>query len=83
MNGMAHRKEVVRERIVNAIALLILMLIGGLIPRFVVGLALMLLPGYLIATWFGSRLFQRSSDLTYRRVALGILLLAGLYGMTL
>ncbi len=65
------------------LALTILMLIGGLIPLSVVALALMLLPGYLVATWLGSRLFQRSSDLTYRRVALGILLLAGLYGMTL
>ena len=30
MNGLVHRKEMVRERIVNAVALLVLMLIGGL-----------------------------------------------------
>ncbi len=30
MNALVHRKEIVRERIVNAVALLVLMLIGGL-----------------------------------------------------
>lgn len=30
MNALVHRKQVVRERIVNAVALLVLMLIGGL-----------------------------------------------------
>ncbi len=30
MNALAHRKNIVQERIVNAIALLVLMLIGGL-----------------------------------------------------
>ncbi|WP_233548184.1 FtsB family cell division protein [Aurantiacibacter zhengii] len=30
MNALVHRKQIVRERMVNAIALLVLMLIGGL-----------------------------------------------------
>lgn len=30
MNTLGHRKNIIRERIVNAIALLVLMLIGGL-----------------------------------------------------
>lgn len=30
MNALVHRKEIVRERIVNTVALLVLMLIGGL-----------------------------------------------------
>ena len=65
------------------VALTSMMTLGGLIDGAVVALALTLLPGYLVTTWLGSRLFRRSSELTYRRVALGVLLLAGLYGMTL
>ncbi|WAT18425.1 septum formation initiator family protein [Aurantiacibacter sp. MUD11] len=30
MNALAHRRDIIRERIVNTVALLVLMLIGGL-----------------------------------------------------
>lgn len=65
------------------IALTLMMTAAGLITGSVALLALALLPGYLLTTWLGSHLFRRSSDLTYRRVALGVLLAAGLYGLTL
>lgn len=60
-----------------------MMTVGGLITLHIVGLAGALLPGFLLATWMGSRMFRKSNEKLYRRVALGILLLAGLYGMSL
>ena len=68
---------------ITLIALIVVMTIGGLISLKVLGLVCALLPGFLLATWAGARLFRQSNELLYRRVALGILLLAGLYGMTL
>lgn len=65
------------------VALIVLMSVGGLITAAVMKTAAILLPGFLITTWIGSRMFSKSNEQTYRRVALGILLLAGLYGMTL
>lgn len=65
------------------IALIVMMTIGGLISTGVIGVVAALLPGFLITTWIGSRMFRKSNEATYRRVALGILLCAGLYGMTL
>ena len=65
------------------IALIVMMTIGGLISSQVLGLVAVLLPGFLVTTWLGSRMFRKSNEATYRRVALGILLCAGLYGMTL
>lgn len=64
-------------------ALIVMMSVSGLITASVVKTATILLPGFLITTWIGSRMFSKSNEQTYRRVALGILLLAGLYGMTL
>ena len=61
--------------------LIVLMIINGLISREVAIRAAMLIPVFLLTTWLGSRLFRQSSEQMYRRVALGILLLAGLYGM--
>jgi uncharacterized membrane protein YfcA len=43
--------------------------------------AVALTPGYLLAAWVGSRLFQRSNELLYRRVALLLLLCVGAYGL--
>lgn len=64
-------------------ALIVMMAIGGLIGLAVIKTAAILLPGFLITIWIGSRMFSKSNEQTYRRVALGILLAAGLYGMTL
>lgn len=65
------------------VALIALMSLRGLITRDVLFTAGTLLPGFLLATWIGSRMFRSSNELSYRRVALGILLLAGLYGIYL
>ena len=65
------------------VALIVMMTIGGLISTAVLGLVAALLPGFLVTTWLGSRMFRKSNEATYRRVALSILLCAGLYGMTL
>ncbi len=65
------------------IALIVMMTISGLMTLKVLGLAATLLPGFLITTWIGARMFRKSSEQLYRRIALGILLCAGLYGMTL
>jgi hypothetical protein len=43
--------------------------------------AVALTPGYLLAAWIGSRLFQRSNELLYRRVALLLLLCVAAYGL--
>jgi uncharacterized membrane protein YfcA len=40
-----------------------------------------LLPGFMAAAWAGSRMFRKSSEALYRRVALGLLCVAGLYGV--
>ncbi len=64
-------------------ALIVMMTVSGLISLKVIGLVCALLPGFLVATWLGARMFRQSNETLYRRVALGILLLAGLYGMTL
>ncbi len=43
--------------------------------------AAILLPGFMAAVWAGSRMFRKSSEVLYRRVALGLLCVAGLYGV--
>lgn len=53
----------------------------GLVPWHAVGRAALLLPVFMGAAWLGAKLFRRSSELLYRRVALGLLVLAGLYGL--
>ena len=68
---------------VTLTALIVMMTVSGLISLKVIGLVCALLPGFLAATWFGARMFRQSNEAMYRRVALSILLLAGLYGMTL
>lgn len=64
------------------VALIAVMALGGLLSSRAVGLAALLLPGFLLSLWLGSRLFRQSGERLYRRVALLILLLAGLYGAT-
>lgn len=61
--------------------LIALMAIQGLITWEVVRNAALLIPVFLLMTWIGARLFRQSSEQMYRRVALTILLFAGIYGM--
>ena len=66
---------------VTLLALIIVMTIGELISARTLWAAAALLPVFMLTTWIGSRLFSKSNENIYRRVALMILLLAGLYAM--
>ena len=57
------------------------MVLLGLIGWRPVGHAGLLLLPFMATAWVGSRLFRASSEALYRRVALGILVGAGLYGL--
>lgn len=67
---------------ITLLALIALMSLSGLIDWSVLSTVAMLLPLFIGAAWLGSRLFRKSSEALYRRVALCILLCAGLYGLT-
>lgn len=62
-------------------ALITVMVAGGLMSRAIVWTALYLLPVFMLATWIGARLFNKANEHLYRRVALLILLAAGLYAL--
>lgn len=62
-------------------ALILWMLARGLIAADAARTALILLPVYMAAAWLGGRLFRQSSEQLYRRIALAMLIAAGLYGL--
>ncbi len=66
---------------VTLVAVILMMAVQGLIGESVLTRVVVLLPVFMLAAWVGSRLFRRSSEQLYRRVALVILLLAGLYAL--
>ena len=66
---------------VTLVALIALMAATGLIDVDALVTAAILLPVFMAGAWAGSRLFRRSSEALYRRVALGILFCVGLYGL--
>lgn len=66
---------------VTLVALIALMIVQGLIGWPVVKSAALLLAGFMTTTWIGSRLFRKSNEAFYRRIALSVLLFAGLYGL--
>lgn len=68
---------------VTLVALIVWMASRGMLPLAVVGEAAVLLPGFMLAVWLGSRAFRKSSEALYRRVALGIIAASGLYALTL
>lgn len=57
--------------------------VGGLLTREVMLLALVAGPGYGIGIWIGNHLFGLASDVTFRRVALGLIALAIILGLPL
>lgn len=67
---------------ITLLALIVLMTLSGLIDWSVLSTVAILLPLFVGAAWIGSRLFRKSSEALYRRVALCILLCAGLYALT-
>ncbi len=66
---------------VTLVALIAMMAVAGLIGVDAIVTAAILLPVFMAGAWVGSRLFRRSSEALYRRVALGLLLCVGLYGL--
>jgi len=53
----------------------------GLITQMPLLRAALLLPAFLITAYIGSRLFRQSSEITYRRVTLSLLIGVGIYGL--
>lgn len=66
---------------VTLTTLLVWMGIKGLIAEAALVRALVLLLPFMGAAWAGARLFRKSSEALYRRVALCVLVGAGLYGL--
>ena len=66
---------------VTLVVLIAMMALAGLIDRDALVTAAMLLPVFMLGAWVGSRLFRKSSEALYRRVALGLLFCVGLYGL--
>ncbi|MEK9673041.1 MAG: hypothetical protein VW268_11155 [Rhodospirillaceae bacterium] len=60
-------------------ALFAWMLFRGVIQWAALTKAAALILPFMAAAWLGARLFRRSGKAAYRRVALGVLVLAGLY----
>lgn len=61
--------------------LLALMSVRGLMTWQAVGRAGILLPLFMATAWVGGRLFRKSGEAMYRRVALAFLLGVGVYGL--
>ncbi|MYE01053.1 MAG: sulfite exporter TauE/SafE family protein [Alphaproteobacteria bacterium] len=66
---------------VTLVALIAMMAVAGLIGVDAIATAAILLPVFMAGAWVGSRLFRRSSEALYRRVALGLLFCVGMYGL--
>ena len=63
------------------VALGAVMLAGQLVESDAVLKAAIMLPGFMLGAWLGARLFNKANELTYRRIALSVLLAAGLLGL--
>ena len=66
---------------ITLLTLILWMAATGLITGAALRLAATLILPFLAAVWIGSRLFRQSSESLYRRIALGLLFGAGLYGL--
>jgi hypothetical protein len=51
---------------------------GGIITARVLWLAVLMLPAQMAGLWIGAKLFPKASEASYRRIALGFLLLIGI-----
>ena len=66
---------------VTLVALIAMMAASGLIDRNAFVTAAILLPVFMAGAFVGSRLFRKSSEAFYRRIALTLLLCVGVYGL--
>ena len=62
-------------------ALIAMMAFAGLIDGGAVWTAALLLPAFMAGAFVGAKLFRKSSETLYRRVALGLLFCVGVYGL--
>ncbi|MDH3640319.1 MAG: sulfite exporter TauE/SafE family protein [Gammaproteobacteria bacterium] len=76
-----HRANFTGYFAVTLTALLSWMGARGLVTGGALWRAALLLPVFMLAAWLGARMFRASSEAWYRRVALTLLLMVGLYGV--
>lgn len=76
-----NRANIIGYLSLTLLSIVAIMLASGNIQWETAKTALLLLPVYVITTWIGSRLFQKSNEQLYRRITIGILFCAGLYGV--
>ena len=77
----AHRANFTGYFALTLTALIAMMAFGGLIGPDAVWTAALLLPAFMAAAFVGAKLFRKSSETLYRRVALGLLFCVGVYGL--
>lgn len=80
-NAATNRANFTGYFAITLLALIAQMLIAGLISWQTAKTVAVLLPVFMASAWLGGRLFRKSNEALYRRVALGILFCAGLYGL--
>ena len=80
-SAATHRANFTGYFAVTLVALIAMMAVSGLIGRSAVWTAAMLLPLFMAGAFVGSRLFRKSSEALYRRVALGLVFCVGCFGL--
>lgn len=80
-SATTNRANIIAYFAVTQIVLLAVLAVMDLLSWQPVFRAALLTPGYLLAAWVGSRLFRRSSETFYRRIALVFLFCVAAYGL--
>jgi uncharacterized protein len=75
------RANVIAYFAVTQIVLLSVLGLMAMVASLAVVRAMLLTPGYLLATLVGSRLFRQSDEKLYRRTTIAFLLVIGIYGL--
>lgn len=76
-----NRANIIGYFALTQIVLLLVLMVMGLLSWPPVLRAALLAPPFLLAAWFGSRLFRQSSEKHYRRIALLFLFVVAAYGL--
>ncbi len=79
--AVTNRANIIAYFAVTQVILLLVMTAFGLMSWSPVWRALIFAPGFMLAAWLGSRMFHKSGEALYRRIALAFLFCAGLYGL--
>jgi uncharacterized membrane protein YfcA len=75
------RANIIAYFAVTQIVLLLVLGLMAMVASLAVVKAMLLTPGYLLATLLGSRLFRQSDDRRYRQTTIALLLVVGIYGL--